>query len=188
MPNDLTTEVFANLLNLFSRDPDAAGLQYTRLHEALVRFFETKGISEPNLAADETIDRVAEKVNQAAEINDIVKYSFGVARYVALENMRKERSAMRVAERILRQTSASHDSDGEFEVLRDCFRGLYPKEQRLLMEYYSAELEGGKADFRRKLAEREKVSVNTLRIRVSRLRKRLEDCLYDKKNASGGDR
>lgn len=184
MPNDLTTEIFANLLNLFSRDPDAAASQYTRLHEALVRYFETKGISQPGLAADETIDRVAEKVNQSAEIKDIVKYSFGVARYVALENARKERVAIRLAERLLKQAAVTNEVDVGFEVLRDCFRGLYPNEQRLLLEYYSAELEVGKAEFRRRLAAREKVSLNTLRIRVSRLRKRLEDCLDEKKSAN----
>lgn len=183
MPNDLTTEIFANLLNLFSGDPDTAAVEYTRLHEALIRYFETKGVSEPHLAADETIDRVAEKLSQSAEIKDIFKYAFGVARYVALENYRRERFALRVADQWLSKAMAATETDGDFEVLRDCFRGLYPKEQRLLLEYYSAELEKGKAEFRRQLAEREKVSLNTLRIRVSRLRKRLEDCLSDKKSA-----
>jgi DNA-directed RNA polymerase specialized sigma24 family protein len=179
MPKDLTSESFAKLLRTLSSDEaEAAGL-YTKLHRSLVRFFQLKGISEPDKAADETLDRVAEKINREEAVEDVIKYTFGVAKFVSLEKLRREQIGLRAVDGFYLKTSSYQklgDRD-EFEPLRACFEKLSKPERDLLVSYFADLSAEELFDNRQKLAETEKVSLNTLRIRVSRIRKRLEDCL-----------
>jgi DNA-directed RNA polymerase specialized sigma24 family protein len=183
MPKDLTSEIFGKLLKHLSPDTDEAAVLYTRLHDSLIRFFETKGLAEPIQAADETIDRAADKINRETEIVDLTKFTFGIARYVFLEKMRRERIQVRAADMLFMRAADNgvSESGPELDSLRDCFRSLYPQEQKILVEYYANQDSSKNAEHRKRIAEREKISLNTLRIRVSRLRRRLEDCLAEKK-------
>ena len=178
MPKDLTSESFAKLLKaLSSNGAEAAGL-YTKLHKSLVRFFQLKGISEPDKAADETIDRVAEKIN-SQEVGNLKGYAFGVAKFVYLEKLRREQIGQRVVGGFYMKTAAyqkqgEHD---EFEPLRECFGKLYKTERELLVSYFADLAADELSAHRQKMAERAEIDLNALRNRVSRLRRRLEECI-----------
>lgn len=177
MPKDLTSESLKKLLEAFSADETEASRLYTNLRGSLVRFFGLKGISDPDKAADETIDRVADKLNQEAKIEDLRKFAFGVARFVYLENLRREQTAKRaVDEFYLKDSSTKFEEPDQIETYRECFQNLYDDERRLLSSYFEDLPPAALFESRQNLARREKIEVNALRNRISRLRKRLEDC------------
>lgn len=183
MPKDLTSESLKKLLGALSGDEAEAAQLYTNLRGSLVRFFQLKGISEADKAADETIDRAANKINEGAEIEDLTKFAFGVARFVFLESLRREQSRARAVNEFYLKDSASveFEESNEIEAFRECFKKLYDHERELLLRYFE-DLPADELFARRQqLAERERIEMNTLRNRISRLRKRLEDCIGKQK-------
>ncbi len=183
MPNPLTSESLAALLNSFSSNEEEAAFAYTKLRDKLVRYFQLKGISETDEAADATIDRVAAKLNQNTKIEDLTRYAFGVAKKVFLERLRASQVEKRATARFY-EKSGKNDGAVEtsyLEPLRSCFDSLYEDEQKLLLSYFEDLPSDQLFEHRQKLAERQGVSLNTLRNRVSRIRKRLEDCVGKKK-------
>ena len=179
MPKDLTSVSFAKLLKALSSDEAEAAQLYTKLHASLVRYFELKGISAPDKAADETIDRVPERINQNTKKEDIRYIAFSVAKFVFLEKIRKEQKRMRADEGFYQKTDTIKylDEKDEFEPLRQCFKSLYEHERELLVSYFADLAADDLSVHRQKLADREGIDLNALRNRVSRLRKRLEDCV-----------
>ena len=179
MPKDITSELLKTLLTNLSEDEDEAAVLYTLLHESLVRFFEIKGLSEPVQAADETIDRVAVKLAAETKIDDVTNFAFGVARYVCLEKLRRERISFRAADHFYdgRTESRAPVEDPIAERLRDCLAKLYESDRKLLLEYFGESSEDRNSDRRQRLAERESLSLNALRNRVSRLKRRLAECV-----------
>jgi hypothetical protein len=141
-----------------------------------------KGVSDPLTAADETIDRAVLKIGAGTIIPDVDKYCFGIARNVAKERYRL----------MHRETLAFHefiedidDSPVEqleriYGVLKPCFEQLSVEEQQLLVAYCQ-EIQGrARAEYRRQLAETMKMTVLALRIRVTRLRNRLTECVQNR--------
>ncbi len=183
MPKSLTAESLKKLLAAFSPDEAESAAAYTLLCDSLVRFFQLKGISDADKAADETIDRVAEKINQDASIEDLRKFAFGVARFVFLERLRREQRRSRAVDAFYLTDSATKEfgESAEIENFRECFNNLYDHERRLLLGYFQDLPADELFEQRRVLAERENIELNALRNRVSRLRKRLEECLGKRK-------
>ncbi|MBS1793468.1 MAG: sigma-70 family RNA polymerase sigma factor [Acidobacteria bacterium] len=183
MPNSLTSDSLSGLLKRFSSNEEEAARAYTELREKLVRYFRIKGLSEADDAADLTLDRLAEKVRQAEEIADLTKYAFGVAKNVFREILRASRVEGRAVVKFYEksgQTRRTNDTT-YLEPLRRCFDGLYEDEQELLTRYYEDLPADQLYEHRQALAKKQKVSLNVLRNRVSRIRKRLEDCVDKKK-------
>ena len=58
----LTPEAFEKLLNAFSANRDEAGVQYEIMRPKLVRFFEWRKVESAQDYADETINRVARRI------------------------------------------------------------------------------------------------------------------------------
>ena len=179
MPKDLTSESFAKLLGALSADEAEAAPLYTKLHESLVNFFKLKGISAPDRAADETIDRIPERITPETKPEDIRFIAFSVAKFVFLEKIRQEKRRTNADENYY-EKKGTIDNFGEkddYEPLRECFNNLYKNEKELLVNYF-ADLAGDELSaHRQKMADREGIDLNALRNRVSRLRKRLEECL-----------
>src|SRR5262245_45738147 len=83
---DLSQEAFFRLLARLNADPILAGDEYEKLRARLMYFFERKGCRIPAELSDETINRVARKMWEGFEIQDVFKYSYGVGRLVLLEH------------------------------------------------------------------------------------------------------
>jgi DNA-directed RNA polymerase specialized sigma24 family protein len=183
MPKSLTSESLKKLLEAFSADETEASRLYTKLCAALVRFFHLKGVTDADKSADDTIDRVADKINQGAKVEDLRKFAFGVARFVYLENLRREEAATRAASEFYLKDSATaeFEESDHLETFRECFKNLYDHERKLLLDYFQDLPPDELFKNRQKLAERERIELNALRNKVSRLRKRLEECLGKKK-------
>jgi hypothetical protein len=179
---DLTPEILNKLLEALSKDKAAAGLAYTKLRNSLIRFFQIKGDSDPDDSADVTLDRVAVKISQNVEIPDVTKYSFGVARFVFLERIKLARKDKIAAEGFYADktlTKIEPESD-DFLPFRECFNNLTDDEKQILREYFADVPASKLFEQRKNLQIKYNISLNSLRVKVFRLRERLENCVKNK--------
>src|ERR1700759_5413247 len=86
---ELTSEAFNKLLTFLDADRDLAGLKYVTLYGRLTKFFEWRGSAAPDASADETINRVARKIDQGAMVTNFKGFLYGVARNVLIEALRE---------------------------------------------------------------------------------------------------
>jgi DNA-directed RNA polymerase specialized sigma24 family protein len=178
----ITSEALNQLLAALSDDKVAAGFAYTKLRESLIRFFQIKGDSDPDDSADETLDRVALKISQNTEIPDLTKFSFGVARFVFLERIKldqKQRIAAKgfYADKISIKPEVETD---DFSPLRECFNHLADDEKQILQEYFADIPHLELFEQRKKMQIKYDIGLSSLRVKIFRLRERLENCLKEK--------
>ncbi|MBX7174055.1 MAG: hypothetical protein K1X72_23995 [Pyrinomonadaceae bacterium] len=182
MAEPLTTESFAKLLNDLSPVKESSAVSYTKLRASLIRFFQIKGDDEPEMAADETLDRVAVKVSNNVQIDDLTKYSFGVARFVFLERLKKtEKERIAVDGFYAEKTRFEiKEETDDYALQRECFENLKAEEKEFLRDYF-ADLPFEKSiEHREILAAKLDISTNNLRLKIFRLRQRLENCVKNK--------
>ena len=175
----LTAQGLSAVLALFDTDPARAAAHYEALRERLVRFFAWKGVQTPQECADETIDRVARRLAGGEEIKtgEPARYFHGVARNVLREHWAREEREAR--HRALWPTDALGPPPGAPDeaapCLHRCLEALAPEARRLALEYYEG-TGSGRIASRQAMAARLGVPVAALRVRMHRLRVRLEAC------------
>lgn len=176
----LTKESLEKLLLHLDENRERAGEKYETLRLGLVRFFEWRGCTFPEDHADETIDRVARKIVQGEEIRSIQSYITAVARFVFMEIL-KEREKHQVALSQFSQEPVRQElpaEDARLECVRKCLQTLPPESSQLMMAYYQDEGRN-KIEVRKRLAQQLDVSPHTLRMRLQRLRAKLEECVVE---------
>jgi DNA-directed RNA polymerase specialized sigma24 family protein len=175
----LTPRAFALLLARLGDDPERGGEQYEALRRALVRFFDWRGAATPDLCADETLDRLARRLDQDAAIDDVRGFAHGIARLVLLEHWRRPRE-LPIPETPFGDGPAARATTDEDDPRAACFEGCLaelPAEGRaLILAYYAAEGRE-KIDGRKRMAASLGLSDTALRNRAQRLRDRLERCI-----------
>jgi DNA-directed RNA polymerase specialized sigma24 family protein len=72
----------------------------------------------------------------------------------------------------------SEESEARIDCLRDCLKNLSDDNRELIIQYYQGE-KGAKIENRKRLTERFRIPVNTLRMRALRLRDKLQVCMED---------
>lgn len=174
-------EKFALLLNfLCPHDPDEASHHYLRLHQKLAGYFRLKGMYDPVSDADDALDRAGEKIAKGQAIPDIDKFCMGIARNIVHERLRNKK---REESAFLKFLDSAHDNSTEAMVdritklMRPCFEQLPQDDRNLLTSYCKVPPEMDRAEHRRKLAESLSSTIAALRIRVTRLRRGLENCV-----------
>jgi DNA-directed RNA polymerase specialized sigma24 family protein len=179
MTGTLTERGLSALLALLDPDPARAASRYEAQRVRLVRFFAWKGVGTPEECADETIDRVARRLAEGETIqsSEPVRYFYGVARNVLREHWaRMEREehhrALWPRDALARPPAAP---DAVADCLQRCLEALDPAERRLALEYYEG-AGGARIASRQAMAARLGLPVATLRVRMHRLRLRLEAC------------
>ncbi|MBO0798006.1 MAG: hypothetical protein J2P31_04215 [Blastocatellia bacterium] len=169
----LTREALDQLLHWLDRDRDRAGQRYEQIRSGLIKVFLCRGSIDPEELADETINRVAKKVQEIAEgyVGDPALYFYGVAKMVYLESSRRKPIDIRPL-----PLNAPEEVDIRFEYLEHCMKTLSPKNRELILAYYEDE-KGAKIDRRKELADRMGITANALWIRVHRIKKELQNCV-----------
>jgi len=148
---------------------------YSHLHFRLVTYFRTRFPAEAEALADETIDRLARRLQDGTPVKSLAAYALGIARFVVLEtNARqgKERDATR--EMRLRMELGPDEPDPLLLVLRRCLRSFDADSVQLIMNYYASDPGIDPIEQRRRLARRLGMSLNALRNRALRIRIALE--------------
>jgi DNA-directed RNA polymerase specialized sigma24 family protein len=191
----LTESAFRLLLDWLDQGVESAGQRYNEMRRRLVRYFDRKNCVSPDELADETLNRVARRLEEQGTITDAApaQYCYIVARFVFLESHRREQSA-RPAHEEPEALAVAAQSDAEaagreqmLDCLDRCLQHLRPEDQTLILQYYHGD-SGGRIEQRRALAERLGATPNALSIRACRIRDRLEDCLKNcRQGNSAGD-
>jgi RNA polymerase sigma factor (sigma-70 family) len=188
--NSLTSDSFDSLLSFLGPDRESAAQAYLDLRRALFIFFAARGAASAGEMADETINRVARRLGEGAQITteNPSSYVYAVARNVWRESLANPNLLISltedVTEAIIQATphdlmiSASEriESEARYECLEKCLDLLDSGERELIITYYR--FSGGEKIINRKrLAAELGLSGNTLRQKVSRLRSRLAGCI-----------
>jgi len=172
----LTAPALERLLRRLDGEPEAAAREYDAVRHKLIRFFERRGVAGPEVLADETIDRVARRLDEGERVDHLGAYFYGVARLVALE-WRKRRAQEGVAQREYPRggpVEAAEDRERRIACLERCLMRLPEESRALLVGYYR-----DRGEARKRLAESHGITYTTLKTRVCRLRMGLEGCLRD---------
>ena len=176
----LTQEAFDGLLATLGSDRDSAAERYLGIHRNLVRFFEWRGAATPDEYADETINRCARKLGEGEQIRDLASYSVGVARMLFLE-LARERAKQavpleEVPEPSVLPSEPSDSQDDRVACLRQCLAQLSPENRDLILSYYQDD-KSEKIRQRKGLRRLFGIRSNTLRMRVLRIRQKLQLCV-----------
>lgn len=176
----LTEEAFDKLLAAFSPDRDEAARQYEALRTKLIRSFEWRGVPLADACADETLNRVAKRIDEGKQIDNVVGYAYRVAYFVFLETLTEPELIDIDQEGIHPPAVEPQFEDTEYEQRQRCFDsclGELPiKNRKIILVYYEGERRT-KIERRKKLAEQLQISLDALRIRAHRIRKGLEECI-----------
>jgi hypothetical protein len=189
MPNSLDNlngdeggmgESFAAFLAFLSPDPDEANSHYLRLHQRLAGYFRLRGMSDPVADADDTVERAGQKIIEGVEIPEIDRFCFGIARKIVFERRRKKE---REESAFIQFFENCHDNSTEarvefiMNVMKPCFERLPDDDRNLLISYCKLPPGRSRAEHRRRLADSLKSTISALRIRVTRLRRSLANCV-----------
>lgn len=178
---------FRRFLDWLDGGVDSGGERYVEIRRRLVGYFDRRGSAEPDDLADETLNRVARRLEEEGAISGVAppQYCYIVAKLVFLESLRKN-SARPLTEapsddpmlrRIERDGEDTHTRrERLLDHLEECLDSLAPADRELILEYYRGE-QRAKIEKRRELAVRYGISLNALGIRACRLRDKLEECV-----------
>ncbi|HYU32724.1 MAG TPA: sigma-70 family RNA polymerase sigma factor [Thermoanaerobaculia bacterium] len=179
MSQGLTPESLAALLGFLDPDPERAGILYEAIRRRLVRLFEWRGFSNPEDLTDETFNRVARRLLEGVKVGSENPYGYfcGVAQLLCKEMGRRAARERTAIERWLPDFPVDDsETDERLTCLHNCLAEL-PEDQRLLvLRYHQA---NDHIRSRQSLAKELGLPMNALRIRVHRIRKKLEDCVRD---------
>src|SRR6266446_5516805 len=87
----LTPKAFRGLLAWLDDQEESDGQNYLEMRRRLVVFFDRKNCLAPDDLADETLNRVARRLEEEGKIESDApaKYCYIVARYVFMEHLRE---------------------------------------------------------------------------------------------------
>lgn len=183
----LTQEAFNKLLVCLDADRERAGERYETIRRKLMKFFECRGCPFPEEFTDEAINRVARKLDQGEELHNPSGYFYGVARMVFMESLREQEKERAALERLsLRPVPEDPDESARRQCMERCLHSLPPESRQLIVQYHQGE-KRARIETREALAAQWRLPLNALRIRVHRLREKLETCVEGclKQSAAG---
>ncbi len=167
----LTSASLEGLLSALDPDRERAAAAYERLRERIAGLLKWWGAADFEELADETLDRVARKLEEGAAIQpgSFGAYVRGVARMVYYEANRRPRPPSRDVPLVAPAAAADEpDIYARFDV---CLALLDAGDRELVLRYYE---DGKAAEVRSRLASQLGLSPAALRIRAHRIRERLE--------------
>jgi DNA-directed RNA polymerase specialized sigma24 family protein len=183
----LTQTSFDQLLAALDADREQAGAKYESLRVRLLKFFEWRNCETPEELTDVVFDRIVKKIAEGEKIQNINAYSATVAQFVFKEDCRRRERLFQSIEDnpAIENLIASDDlseaiesDDARLNCLEKCLAKFSDENRRLVIAYYDTD-ERTMIATRKRLADAAGVSLNTLRIRVCRLKAKLEDCTID---------
>lgn len=182
----MKSEHFENLLQRLDPERERAGEKYEDLRRRLIKFFEWNSCFPAEDLVDETLDRVAEKLDEV-QVLDVVGFAWGVAKHIRQEANKRSERIVQISDL---PRGAELPSQGEgpertlqeemkderrAECLRLCLHRFSSQDREVFLKYHKPEREH--TENRQRLAQDLGVSIGTLRVRINRLREKLEQCL-----------
>jgi DNA-directed RNA polymerase specialized sigma24 family protein len=170
----LTPRAFNRLLDWLDEGTNSEGEKYLEMRRRLIAYFDRKNCSAPDELADETLSRVARRIDEEdfIESETTARYCYIVARFVFMEHLRRTEKSDEVLDEMRRQPSRSDRAAEAYEerekrlsCLDQCTGKLEPSNRELIIRYYvgNGRLKIGN---RRALADSLGVTMNALSIRA----------------------
>jgi RNA polymerase sigma factor (sigma-70 family) len=177
---------FDEILAWLNPNRELAATMYVQLRHDVARIFLWNRCSDPEGLTDEVFDRVARKVHDLRQTynGDPRLFFYGVARNLVKETAKKVKTYASFDDAgVTLRARAQVEVDEEEEsvqareyCLQLCLNELSSEQRRLILEYYAMD-EQGKISHRVRIARQLGVSIETLRVRVYRIRVTLEECI-----------
>jgi DNA-directed RNA polymerase specialized sigma24 family protein len=184
----LTPAALGGLLAWLDEGTNSDGLRYEEMRRRLVSYFDRKNCRTPNELADETLNRVARRLEEEGVIESETpaKYCYIVARFIFMEHLRDARKGHALFDdsQSLNSgvfTSSETEDDRErkekmLDCLEQCTGKLQPKSREIITRYYVG-TGRTKIETRGALAKELGITMNALSIRACRIRDKLEACV-----------
>ena len=181
----ITESALQRLLAWLDEGTDSGGQSFLEMRRRLVAFFDRKNCLNADELADETLNRVARRLEEEGTIESDApaKYCYITARFVFMESLRaREKQAVpldEVQENLALATDATEEKERReklLECLEQCTDRLEAASREIIIRYYFGE-ERAKIENRRALAASLNITVNALSIRAFRIRDKLEACV-----------
>lgn len=184
---ELSSKAFDGLLKWLDDGENSEGNTYLAMRSRLVTYFDRKNCSDPQMLADDTLNRVGRRLEEEGQIltDAPARYCYTIARFVFLEHLRNRKTVEVSLDDVSKggrhlATTQDNDEAERREAMSTCLdqcSGSLDHHQRdLIFRYYSGE-KRPKIENRRLLAEEMGVSLNALTIRAFRTREKLEACM-----------
>src|SRR5258705_2229471 len=107
----LTPSALDSLLKWFDEGTNSDGLTYLEIRHRLVSYFDRKNCQSPDELADETLNRVARRLEEAGaiETGTPAKYCYTVARFVFMEYLRAQDKDDALRRSLVREARDIHE-------------------------------------------------------------------------------
>ena len=172
-------ESFEETLTWLSSDREVAGEMYVRLRQDLAKVFVWRRCADPEGLTDEVFDRVARKVHIVRQTyeGDPRLYFHAVANNLVKETFKKIGTHVPLDDVDLpNQPGTSAEVEDVDDCLHRCLRRVSRETRELILSYYAKDKQA-KIDHRQNVAQRLGISIETLRVKVYRIRESLERCI-----------
>jgi RNA polymerase sigma factor (sigma-70 family) len=183
MPRDpaIPPQSFDEILAWLHPDRDEAARLYVQLRHDLAKIFSWNRCADPDGLTDEVFDRVARKVHEVRQNfeGDPRLFFYGVARNLLKESPKRIKKQVSLEGTDLPAREAAVNDESALmreECLQNCLQELSEEKRKLVLGYYAKEKQA-KIDHRTEMAQQLGISVETLRVRVYRIRGTLEKCI-----------
>jgi RNA polymerase sigma factor (sigma-70 family) len=169
----LSQEAFDTFLAWLDADRDRAGEKYEEIRRKLIKIYARRGCTIAEELTDEAINRVSRRVQEIAGtyVGDPALYFYAVAQNVYKEYVKKKPDV-----KPLPPPDPTEEVERNYECLDRCMDGLDAGSRELILKYYQQE-KRAKIDHRKELADRQGIPLNTLRMRVHRIKAILQQCV-----------
>jgi len=183
---NLEADAFKRLLAWLDCGVNSEGKQYVEMRQRLVTYFDRKNCLSPDDLADETLNRVARRLQEEGFISaeKPARYCYIVARFVFMESLREGERERSLQSELVRQwhpTSGAEADDTREKMLacmQECIQKLGAAKRELILGYYTGK-ERQKIENRKRLASSLGLTTNALSIRACRIRDELEACVRE---------
>jgi DNA-directed RNA polymerase specialized sigma24 family protein len=188
-----TQDSFHDFLQWLDQGVDSGGEKYLEMHRRLVAYFDRKNCLAADELADETLARVAQKLQKKGQITELspAHYCYVTAKFVFLEYVRHAKQGRADLRELsvsahpgsapgtppLRDAAAD-DQEQLLSCLDRCLKKLSAVDSELILEYYQGEKQE-KIQRRREIGLRLGLSANALTIRACRIRTKVEQCVKE---------
>ncbi|MCI0662992.1 MAG: sigma-70 family RNA polymerase sigma factor, partial [Acidobacteria bacterium] len=175
---DITREAFDRLLGELHPNSELAGEQYERIRQKLVKMFQWRGCALAEDCADETFNRVMQKIDEGTRLwtDDPYSYFHGVALNVLREYWRQKspqrfdeitppQSLSADPEELMLDEIEHLEKERLLECLNRCLQKITPESLHLITRYHQGEEAPDKVR-RKELARALGIPLNALRIRA----------------------
>jgi RNA polymerase sigma factor (sigma-70 family) len=179
--SEIPPESLEEILAWLNPDRDVAATMFVQLRHDLAKIFTYRGCADAEGLTDEVIDRVSMKVHalRLTYKGDPRHYFRAVANNLIKEYLKDVKTQVPIDDvdpPEQKPTENEEEIADREECLHWCLKKLTPEKRKLIVDYYAKEKQA-KIDHRHQLAQHLGSSVETLRVKVYRIRLSLHECI-----------